>query len=102
MAAAVPAHMDQIRPRLWLGSLEAVDDVESLQAHSISHILTCGRFLTDDIQLDRGLDIRMLDTLQVGMSRPATATTAPPSSNHIGWAVASPPSPCPSPIRLLQ
>jgi len=79
MAAPAPVYMNRIRPRLWLGSLEAVDDVESLRAHNISHILTCGRFLTDNHQSDdprgtlaaqrcvslRELGIQMLPTLQI-------------------------------------
>lgn len=39
--------MHQIRPRLWLGSLEAVKDTALLTANKISHVLTCGRMLDE-------------------------------------------------------
>mmetsp|Transcript_19911 Transcript_19911/g.46331 ORF Transcript_19911/g.46331 Transcript_19911/m.46331 type:complete len:308 (+) Transcript_19911:18-941(+) len=34
--------MHEIVPRLWLGSLRAASDVEALQRHGISHVLTIG------------------------------------------------------------
>lgn len=55
-AVAVPSsstggglHMHEVRPRLWLGSLEASQDWEGLQANSITHVLTAGRGLEQEL-----------------------------------------------------
>merc|ERR1712113_316601 len=39
------ARMHEIRPRLWLGSIEAVQDWDLLKEFGITHVLTCGRDL---------------------------------------------------------
>ncbi|XP_052133667.1 dual specificity protein phosphatase MPK-4-like [Frankliniella occidentalis] len=37
---AGPTNLDEIEPGLWLGNLTAATDIETLQSHGISHILT--------------------------------------------------------------
>jgi len=47
------AHMHEIRPRLWLGSLEAAADWEMLRHCDVTHVMTCGRGL--EVQLPEGV-----------------------------------------------
>jgi predicted protein tyrosine phosphatase len=47
MTTPYDAVMHEVRPRLWLGSVEAAADHSLLAAHSIQHLVTCGRFLAE-------------------------------------------------------
>jgi len=55
------ARMHEIRPRLWLGSVDAAQDWQQLQECGITHVLTCGRGL--ETQLPAG--IQRLGTLSI-------------------------------------
>lgn len=63
------AHMHQIRPRLWLGSVEATQDWEMLQQCHITHVLTCGRGLELPLpaKVHRLLTLEIDDIDQVDM-----------------------------------
>lgn len=39
--------MHEVRPKLWLGSVEAAADHSLLATHGIQHLVTCGRFLAE-------------------------------------------------------
>jgi predicted protein tyrosine phosphatase len=47
MTTAYDAVMHEVRPRLWLGSVEAAADHSLLAAHNIQHLVTCGRYLAE-------------------------------------------------------
>ena len=47
MATPYDAVMHEVRPRLWLGSVEAAADHSLLATHNIQHLVTCGRFLAE-------------------------------------------------------
>eukprot|EP00931_Biecheleriopsis_adriatica_P037663 TRINITY_DN21600_c0_g1_i1.p1 TRINITY_DN21600_c0_g1~~TRINITY_DN21600_c0_g1_i1.p1 ORF type:complete len:343 (+),score=45.31 TRINITY_DN21600_c0_g1_i1:244-1272(+) len=77
--ASIPggAHMHEIRPLLWLGSLEAAQDWENLKKNGITHILSCGRGLQtplpDGVQPLAALEIDDLDEVDILEHLPQTS-----------------------------
>eukprot|EP01043_Picozoa_sp_COSAG02_P022497 COSAG02_NODE_1172_length_14106_cov_77.834725_9_plen_299_part_00 len=75
------AAMNEVRPRLWLGSVEAAADHSLLATHGIQHLLTCGRFLAERSPLPAdgsvvravNLEIDDLDEVDLVEHLPATS-----------------------------
>lgn len=84
--------MHEIRPRLWLGAIEATQDWQRLQDTGITHVITCGRGLETTLPagVDRicSLSIDDLDEVDIMEHLPVTSdiivkTLAASLSNRI-------------------